>query len=102
MIDLETVDRGPAGYDLICAIIMPDLFPPDPRDYRFSPQQRAHYLQTIDDLYADAGFPTPTDSLEAFRLCRAIWLAARRERPPATLAWLDGQWQRMLASYLDS
>lgn len=100
VIDLETVGSGPAGYDLICAIVMPDLFPPDPLDYRFSPEQRDRYLRMIDDLYIEAELPVPTNYLNEFRLCRAVWLAARRERPTAILDWLDRQCEDLMDAYL--
>lgn len=100
VIDIETATWAPAGYDVVTALLLPDFFPPDRRDYRFSPEQHAGYLAAIDGLYSDLGLPLPFNHIDDFRLCKAIWLTARRDRPAALLTWLDDAYRAMVTNYL--
>jgi Phosphotransferase enzyme family len=99
VIDLETVTTGLAGYDLVSAILLPELFPATPEDYTFSQAQADRYLGRIDQHFEAAGLEPPSRYVNEFRFCKMIWLVAHRERPVELLEWLDSNLRALLKNF---
>jgi Phosphotransferase enzyme family len=99
VIDLEGVTRGYAGYDVIGALLVPELFPPAPGAYGFSPPQRARYLAAVDALYAEHDLPPPSATSGAIRLCKLLSSVVGRRGRPAQRRWLVEHCRAALAPY---
>ncbi len=99
VIDLETVTTGIAGYDLVSATLLPELFPATPQDYAYSPAQIDQYMGRIDEHFEATGLEPPSRYVNEFRFCKMIWLVARRERPIGLMEWLDSSLRALLKNY---
>jgi hypothetical protein len=100
VIDFEQITWGYAGYDVIGALVTPELFPPDPDAYRFSDTQVAEYRSRVDEIFSTHGYPLPSSYIEEFRICRMMSLVAGRKRPPTVLKWLDEHYEVLLGNYV--
>ena len=99
VIDLEGVTRGYAGYDVIGALLVPELFPPAPGAYGFSPTQRARYLAAVDALYAEHDLPPPSALSGEIRLCKLLSSVVGRRRRPEQRRWLVERCRAALSPY---
>ena len=99
MIDLDWVGWGPAGYDLITALLTPGLFPPAEGEYQYTRGQMDRYLAAIDALYAQRGLPAPSTHIDDYMICKLGW-AARWRRRAELREWMDIRYGEMLAAYL--
>lgn len=62
--------------------------------------QRERYLREIDALYSAVGYSALSTVVEDYRLCKLVWLTARRERPAPLLNWLDRQYLECLEAHI--
>lgn len=98
-IDLDGVGWGPAGYDLITALVTPGLFPPAEGEYQYTRGQMDRYLAAIDGLYAQRGLPAPSTHIDDHMICKLEY-AARWRRRTELCEWMDARYREMLAAYL--
>jgi hypothetical protein len=87
VIDFENIFYGPAGYDLVSAVITPDYFPirgdyEVVSPFRFSDEHKEKYFKVIDELYLENGLPRLSDYTKYFEFCRATWMTAKMGHMP--------------------
>ncbi len=87
VIDLEDSFVGPLGYDLGSFVEIQNWFPETSDDefhrvYKFTPEQRAKLISSIDDLYVNAGLAKISDYTEDFNLTKGIWFTVRMQSLP--------------------
>ena len=99
VIDLDRVGWGPAGYDLIAALLIPELFPHEEGAYVFTEGHRVRYLSAVDELFASRGLPAPSAYTDDYLVCKLGWSAAWRQRTELR-EWMDTRYREMLAAYL--
>lgn len=87
VIDLEDSFQGPVSYDLGSFVEIQNWFPETSNDdfhriYKFTPAQRTKLIESIDNLYLNAGLPKVSDYAADFDLIKGIWFTVRMHNLP--------------------
>jgi Phosphotransferase enzyme family len=102
VIDLEDVDWGPAGYDVVTAPFVQDLCGLVDRGTRWlSTSQVDAYLGMVDRVFGEEGLRIPSDLLNELLVCRSIALCATRHPVPALWAARQRVLRRVVRGFLD-
>jgi hypothetical protein len=96
VIDLDGAGLGYAGYDVVGALLEPDIWGDG---YAYSPQQREQRLTPIDAIFTAHGLPAPSAYAQDFVLCKAINTASGRHEPSDQQRWLYNRYQAILSEY---
>ena len=100
-IDLERGGlRGPAGYDAVAGLLVPELFPPAPDAYRYTARQRRRYLAALDALFVPRGLPPPSAHAADVRFCALLACLPDRDHRPAQQQWLYARYRTELDVYV--
>lgn len=102
VIDLDSAGRRYAGYDVITALLLDDLFSPDDQDFHYSDSQRQQYLNKNDAIFAAYGLPIPSLYVDDFLFCKHLRLVPGRHHRPQQQRWLYESYASRLTRYLDT
>ena len=107
IIDLEGSGWASAGYDVTSAVLEPTLARAVWDHDRltptwFTPDQVTTYLEAIDRVFGAASLPSPSASLDAYLVCRALATCSRIPRNPEIWHRRRQTLERSLASFLES
>jgi hypothetical protein len=103
VIDLEGVRPGYAGYDVMGALLEPDVWAA-PDGYAYSPRQREVFLTPVDRIFTAQGLPAPSAYAPDFLFCRLLCLAAGCHLTPGhplpgQVRWLHNRYRTVLNEY---
>jgi len=106
VIDVEKLNKAPAGYDLVSNIYHMWVFPKGEdyemtRSFQFSEKQVAHYLQEMDRIFTENDLLPVSDYQDELFLGRMTWSAARMQRWPNIQQWRYELFVSLIQTYLD-